>query len=51
MTKRIFTRDELMASDSCVSPRTRNRWPAVKAWQAALPDRGWPISPANKRAT
>lgn len=68
MTKRIFTRDELMASDSYaaphevagyrlhggfdasgayVSPRTRNRWPAVKAWQAALTDRGWPLIDAT----
>lgn len=32
-----------------VSPRTLNRWPAVKAWQAALEQRGWPLIDASTR--
>lgn len=30
-----------------VSPRTLTRWPAVKAWQAALERRGWPLVDAS----
>ena len=32
-----------------VSPRTLGRWPAVKAWQAALQRRGWPLIDASTR--
>ncbi|MFI4933122.1 MAG: hypothetical protein ACHP7N_00730 [Caulobacterales bacterium] len=32
-----------MADGTYVSPRTKVRWPAVRAWQAALEARGWPI--------
>lgn len=35
------------ADDSYVSPRTLGRWPAVKAWQAALERRGWPLVDAS----
>jgi hypothetical protein len=30
-----------------VSPRTKTRWPAVRAWQAALNARGWPLIAAD----
>jgi hypothetical protein len=30
-----------------ISPRTLRRWPAVKAWQAALQERGWPLIDAS----
>lgn len=33
---------------SYCSPRTKVRWPAVKAWQAALQARGWPIISADR---
>lgn len=32
-----------------ISPRTLMRWPAVKAWQAALQQRGWPLIDASTR--
>jgi hypothetical protein len=32
-----------------VSPRTLNRWPAVKAWQAELARRDWPLIDASTR--
>jgi hypothetical protein len=32
-----------------LSPRTLRRWPAVKAWQAALQQRGWPLIDASTR--
>lgn len=32
-----------------ISPRTRNRWPAVYAWQQALKDRGAPVIDASTR--
>lgn len=32
---------------SYLSPRTLNRWPAVRAWQAALLARGWPLIEAD----
>lgn len=35
------------AAGTYVSPRTLNRWPAVKAWQAALTGRGWPLIDAT----
>ncbi|HSG89668.1 MAG TPA: hypothetical protein VLA56_10685 [Pseudomonadales bacterium] len=30
-----------------ISPRTLHRWPAVRAWQAALAARGWPLIEAD----
>jgi len=30
------------------SPKTLNRWPAVKAWQAQLKNRGWPLIDASQ---
>lgn len=30
------------------SPRTLHRWPAVRAWQQALRDRGWPLIDASR---
>jgi hypothetical protein len=36
-----------LADGSYCSPRTKVRWPAVKAWQAALRARGWPIIDAD----
>ncbi|HLY78823.1 MAG TPA: hypothetical protein VKQ70_05585 [Caulobacteraceae bacterium] len=33
---------------SYCSPRTKARWPAVRAWQAALQARGWPIISADR---
>lgn len=30
-----------------ISPRTLNRWPAVRAWQRALADRRWPLLEAD----
>lgn len=30
------------------SPRTLHRWPAVRAWQQALLDRGWPLIDASR---
>jgi hypothetical protein len=35
------------AADVYISPRTLRRWPAVKAWQAALERRGWPLVDAS----
>lgn len=35
------------AAGRYVSPRTLNRWPAVKAWQAQLTGRGWPLIDAT----
>jgi len=37
------------AAGTYVSPRTRNRWPAVKAWQAQLGSRGFPVIDATLR--
>ncbi len=37
------------ASGTYISPRTLNRWPAVRAWQAALESRGWPLVDASTR--
>jgi len=31
------------------SPKTLNRWPAVKAWQKQLTARGWPLIDASQR--
>ncbi len=31
------------------SPKTLNRWPAVKAWQAQLTGRGWPLIDASQK--
>ena len=36
-----------LADGSYCSPRTKVRWPAVKAWQASLQARGWPIIDAD----
>ncbi len=36
-----------LADGSYQSPRTLHRWPAVKAWQAALKKRGWPLIDAT----
>jgi hypothetical protein len=36
-----------LADGSYCSPRTKIRWPAVRAWQAALQARGWPIIDAD----
>lgn len=35
------------ADGSYVSPRTKARWPAVKAWGEALKARGWPLIDAT----
>ncbi len=35
------------ADGTYISPRTLNRWPAVKAWQAALTARDWPLIDAT----
>ncbi|HWG80913.1 MAG TPA: hypothetical protein VN681_14115 [Stellaceae bacterium] len=35
------------AAGAYISPRTLTRWPAVKAWQAALERRGWPLVDAS----
>ncbi|MES1990900.1 MAG: hypothetical protein V4441_08110 [Pseudomonadota bacterium] len=35
------------AAGEYISPRTLNRWPAVKAWQGALTGRGWPLIDAT----
>ncbi|MBS0411337.1 MAG: hypothetical protein JSR86_15575, partial [Proteobacteria bacterium] len=35
------------ADGAYVSPRTRLRWPAVKAWGEALQARGWPLIDAT----
>lgn len=35
------------AAGAYVSPRVRNRWPAVEAWSAALEARGWPLLDAT----
>lgn len=35
------------AAGHYVSPRTLIRWPAVKAWQAALAAKGWPLIDAT----
>ncbi|HJT06911.1 MAG TPA: hypothetical protein VJ747_08300 [Stellaceae bacterium] len=35
------------AGGAYISPRTLGRWPAVKAWQAALARRGWPLVDAS----
>ena len=37
-----------LADGSYCSPRTKVRWPAVRAWQAALVARGWPIISADR---
>jgi hypothetical protein len=37
------------ASGAYVSPRTLVRWPAVRAWQAALTARGFPLIDASTR--
>jgi len=36
-----------MADGAYVSPRTLVRWPAVRAWGAALESRGWPLIDAT----
>ena len=35
------------AAGAYVSPRVKNRWPAVQAWSAALEARGWPLLDAT----
>ena len=35
------------ASGAYQSPRTLTRWPAVRAWQEALKQRGWPLIDAS----
>ena len=37
------------AAGNYISPRTRNRWPAVKAWEAQLATRGFPVIDASLR--
>ena len=37
------------AAGTYISPRTLLRWPAVKAWQAALVERGFPLIDASTR--
>jgi hypothetical protein len=37
------------AKGTYISPRTLNRWPAVKAWEAHLGARGWPVIDATLR--
>lgn len=37
------------AAGTYISPRTLRRWAAVKAWQAALERRGWPLVDASTR--
>ena len=37
------------ASGTYVSPRTLIRWPAVRAWQQSLAQRGWPLIDASTR--
>jgi hypothetical protein len=37
------------AAGRYLSPRTLNRWPAVRAWQAALSARGFPLIDATTR--
>jgi hypothetical protein len=37
------------AAGAYISPRTRYRWPAVRAWQAALARAGWPLVDASTR--
>ena len=37
------------ADGSYVSPRTLVRWPAVRAWQAELQRRGWPLNDATTK--
>jgi hypothetical protein len=37
------------AAEAYVSPRTLHRWPAVRAWQAALAARGFPLIDASTR--
>lgn len=39
----------LDAAGAYVSPRVRNRWPAVEAWNAALLARGWPLLEAETK--
>lgn len=36
-----------LADGTYASPRTLNRWPAVKAWQKQLVERGWPLIDAD----
>lgn len=36
-----------LADGTYVSPRVLHRWPAVKAWQTALGERGWPLIDAT----
>ena len=62
MTRLSYTRDELMASHeevgyrlhggfdatgTYISPRVLHRWPAVRAWAAALEARGYPLIDAT----
>jgi hypothetical protein len=37
------------AAGAYISPRTLHRWPAVRAWQQALTDRGFPLIDASTR--
>ncbi len=37
-----------LADGTYCSPRTKVRWPAVRAWQEALKARGWPIIDADR---
>jgi hypothetical protein len=37
-----------LADGTYVSPRVKARWPAVRAWQAALKARGWPVIDADR---
>ena len=37
------------AAGAYISPRTLHRWPAVRAWQAALERRDWPLVDASTR--
>jgi hypothetical protein len=37
-----------LADGTYVSPRVKVRWPAVRAWQAALKARGWPVIDADR---
>jgi hypothetical protein len=37
------------ANGQYISPRTRNRWPAVQAWQAQLTQRGAPVIDASRK--
>lgn len=37
------------AKGQYISPRTKNRWPAVRAWQSQLASRGFPLIDASVR--